>query len=119
VVFRFFIAHCVASYGLVIAWTLRYGFGPCSDVFSFLIDLVFSPVGAPFLLAHVATHDYPRKHADLVLAYGTYLGVVAIDLVRSRAKPKGLHGKECRTCGYDLTGNISGVCPECGTSIRI
>ncbi len=20
----------------------------------------------------------------------------------------------CRTCGYDLTGNVSGVCPECG-----
>jgi hypothetical protein len=20
----------------------------------------------------------------------------------------------CRMCGYDLTGNISGICPECG-----
>jgi hypothetical protein len=24
----------------------------------------------------------------------------------------------CITCGYNLTGNISGVCPECGTPIR-
>ena len=24
--------------------------------------------------------------------------------------------RSCRTCGYDLTGNVSGVCPECGTS---
>jgi len=23
----------------------------------------------------------------------------------------------CRQCAYDLTGNVSGVCPECGTSI--
>ena len=23
----------------------------------------------------------------------------------------------CVTCGYDLTGNVSGVCPECGTAI--
>jgi hypothetical protein len=23
----------------------------------------------------------------------------------------------CVTCGYNLTGNVSGVCPECGTSI--
>jgi len=23
----------------------------------------------------------------------------------------------CVSCGYDLTGNISGVCPECGESI--
>lgn len=21
----------------------------------------------------------------------------------------------CQHCGYDLTGNVSGVCPECGT----
>ena len=24
----------------------------------------------------------------------------------------------CITCGYDLTGNKSGVCPECGTKIE-
>jgi len=24
----------------------------------------------------------------------------------------------CRTCRYDLTGNVSGVCPECGTKIQ-
>jgi hypothetical protein len=23
----------------------------------------------------------------------------------------------CRACSYDLTGNVSGVCPECGTPI--
>lgn len=23
----------------------------------------------------------------------------------------------CANCGYDLTGNVSGVCPECGTEI--
>jgi predicted amidophosphoribosyltransferase len=25
----------------------------------------------------------------------------------------------CRKCGYDLTGNASGVCPECGRAITI
>ncbi len=24
----------------------------------------------------------------------------------------------CRMCGYDLTGNVTGVCPECGTAIK-
>ncbi len=24
----------------------------------------------------------------------------------------------CLKCGYDLTGNVSGVCPECGTEIK-
>lgn len=23
----------------------------------------------------------------------------------------------CQKCGYDLTGNVSGVCPECGTPV--
>ena len=23
----------------------------------------------------------------------------------------------CEGCGYDLTGNVSGVCPECGLTI--
>jgi hypothetical protein len=24
----------------------------------------------------------------------------------------------CLACGYDLTGNVSGVCPECGTEVE-
>lgn len=24
----------------------------------------------------------------------------------------------CRACGYDLTGNTSGVCPECGAAVK-
>ena len=25
---------------------------------------------------------------------------------------------QCPRCGYDLTGNTSGVCPECGGQVR-
>jgi hypothetical protein len=25
----------------------------------------------------------------------------------------------CRTCGYDLTGNVSGICPECGKPVPV
>jgi hypothetical protein len=32
---------------------------------------------------------------------------------RDRPYPVG----RCRNCGYDLTGNVSGVCPECGERI--
>ena len=34
------------------------------------------------------------------------------EVIRSRDRP-GL----CRNCQYDLTGNVSGVCPECGSKI--
>jgi hypothetical protein len=26
-------------------------------------------------------------------------------------------GNPCKACGYNLTGNLSGVCPECGTAV--
>jgi hypothetical protein len=32
---------------------------------------------------------------------------------RRRARRPGT----CSTCGYDLTGNVSGVCPECGRTL--
>jgi hypothetical protein len=34
----------------------------------------------------------------------------AILWYRDRRPPKG----HCQNCGYDLTGNVTGVCPECG-----
>jgi hypothetical protein len=43
------------------------------------------------------------------------LGVVCLALlviaIRRGRGPKPGH---CRKCGYNLTGNVSGVCPECG-----
>jgi hypothetical protein len=32
---------------------------------------------------------------------------------RARRIPPG----HCQVCGYNLTGNVSGICPECGTPI--
>ncbi|MHC4092819.1 MAG: hypothetical protein ACYSVY_21515, partial [Planctomycetota bacterium] len=36
----------------------------------------------------------------------------AILWYRDRRPPKG----HCRGCGYNLRGNVSGVCPECGVA---
>ena len=50
----------------------------------------------------------------LVLPFLPPFVVVAIPTAilwyRDRRPPKG----HCRKCGYDLTGNVSGVCSECG-----
>ena len=34
-----------------------------------------------------------------------------------RRRRRRLHGR-CESCNYDLTGNTSGVCPECGATIK-
>lgn len=50
------------------------------------------------------------------LALPVWLAIPAIAVptailwYRGRRPPKG----HCRKCGYNLTGNVSGVCPECG-----
>ena len=48
-----------------------------------------------------------------------FSGVVLVGLPtaylwwRDRRPPRG----HCQVCGYDLTGNVSGVCPECGEKV--
>src|SRR5437868_2850446 len=68
-------------------------------------------------------YDYPRGASGNVLVFPIWLLAVATAMVsacwlsallcrRTRRKAGG-----CPRCGYNLTGNTSGVCPECGTPI--
>jgi hypothetical protein len=40
--------------------------------------------------------------------------IPTVSLWRRGCRPPVGH---CQRCGYDLTGNLSGVCPECGTNV--
>ena len=54
--------------------------------------------------------------APLVLLLAVYptISLIRGPLRRRRRRGKGL----CLKCGYDLTGNVSGVCSECGQVIQ-
>ena len=56
--------------------------------------MVFMPLWAPVVLAGVVMTWMWRRHHTL--------------------RPTG----SCAHCGYDLRGNASGVCPECGQRVR-
>jgi len=45
-----------------------------------------------------------------------FLGVLVVWLYH-RSRRASESDATCRRCGYDLTGNVSGVCPECGMAI--
>jgi hypothetical protein len=58
-----------------------------------------------------------RAFGRAALVFGLILAPVALFVLleipalrRDRRWRRGL----CARCGYDLTGNVSGVCPECG-----
>lgn len=70
-----------------------------------------------FCLPLIDASDYPERVAVGIPGWipVTFLGasmVLLWWLDRRRARP-GL----CTACGYDLTGNVSGTCPECGLEI--
>jgi len=57
------------------------------------VPLVILPLWIPFLIVAIPTGVLWR---------------------RDRRIPQG----HCQECGYSLTGNTSGVCPECGTAVN-
>ncbi len=57
---------------------------------------------------------FPLYAPVLILAAYPFVAVMRGPLRRYRRRRCGL----CLTCGYDLTGNESGRCPECATEVE-
>jgi hypothetical protein len=62
------------------------------------------------------------RYGLLAVPYWLLAVVAALPAVfRARAAIRRRHRSfrgRCRECGYDLSGNVSGVCPECGTVVK-
>ena len=64
-------------------------------------------IGYGLLLGHVLF----ILLAYLAIVVCVYAAVVVVTwLLHRHDRPPG----HCRSCGYNLTGNVSGRCPECG-----
>jgi hypothetical protein len=56
-------------------------------------------------------------HGAIGLACAAVIGLLVGHREYRRRQPQ-FPGGCCRACGYDLTGNTSGRCPECGREIN-
>jgi len=62
-------------------------------------------------------HGYRTLAGVAVIVSAVAIGFLAI-LRRLRAEEP-VEGPRCRHCDYNLTGNVSGVCPECGEKVDV
>ena len=54
----------------------------------------------------------------LIILGGAQWFLIIAGLNRLVGLRKDIMDGHCTKCGYNLTGNVSGVCPECGTRIE-
>jgi len=69
-------------------------------------------------IAPVLWHSIPGSQFALLLWIPLLLLTIGMAFLPERRQRPG-DPPLCRTCRYDLTGNESGVCPECGTLTRL
>jgi hypothetical protein len=79
-----------------------------------------------FVLQQLVTvRPYPNLKRDSAI-WSIALGLAALVFLflgvsshwKAVRKRDRLANGKCGDCGYDLNGNISGACPECGETIR-
>lgn len=89
-------------------------FGVHAVTYSVLMVLLFGLLGFEYSLGG-APQD------GMAIAIGLYIVPQGLSLLLSIHTYRRLRSlkppRHCRNCGYNLTGNESGVCPECGTSL--
>jgi hypothetical protein len=68
---------------------------------------IYSELGYQWIIGQFAAMNLPFLVAGLIVAWGNRR---YRRMVRSR-------NELCTKCEYDLTGNVSGICPECGERV--
>jgi hypothetical protein len=71
------------------------------------------------VLGLLSTHNPTRAGVAAVAVMGVAGAMLLCWQWWSEVRPGRMYVRrcalgQCTRCGYDLTGNVSGVCPECG-----
>ena len=92
------------------------------------VDWILDPIYMLCIAAFGFDVNTATMIAFGVMSWATVVGAMVWFLASLPDIVRRLHGDSlrrhkyapghCQTCGYDLTGNTSGVCPECGTKVE-
>ncbi len=108
-------------------YSIEFGFGPDwltqAPDFEFWLPRVY-PSQAPRVASgrwtptgRVIRLPPPRIDWVTVLPFWFLLAIGLPPTIYLWLRPTTFPHDRCRRCGYDLTGNVSGVCPECGAKL--
>ena len=75
--------------------------------------LIAGVAGACYLAAPVVRSTWPTMLVAVAVAFAFALVRFALHAKAALSAERRKRG-QCASCGYDLAGNVSGVCPECG-----
>ncbi len=82
----------------------------------------FTHLGAGFalliFLGSVGSDIASRQMAVLLLYTSPLFGALWATLLLRWSRRPCIDLGCCQACGYNLTGNTSGICPECGTPCK-
>jgi hypothetical protein len=80
-------------------------------------NLLFGPLRK---LAFVYRHNQPSGGWQVALPlWGLFLLVALLTILLRWLPRRRFPPGHCRKCGYNLTGNVSGICPECGEKVDV
>ena len=103
--------------GALVTWA---GFGSGIKLLDGTLGYFALPGGLAALLAPGMNQIAPTRSVELLvlgvnmLTYAIVFGGFAWRRWSGVVQPE----DQCRKCRYNLTGNVSGTCPECGTAIE-
>jgi hypothetical protein len=99
----------VGRAGAGLAGRRLFGWIAAGTMLNVLFDVAV--VGGVFINAALA--------AAAVFVIGCVIAVLELSGRRDALRARFTADPTCATCGYNLTGNLSGICPECGTPVVI
>lgn len=101
----YWFAWCLLQWGIIIA---------CS---------VLAEVSYGFLHHASLDDNGPSLFTRVAIRLGLLVPILSLIAEtwrqRSNRRTKRKRQPTCAKCGYNLTGNVSGICPECGSAVSI